>query len=44
MAGALVLGWGIIALAFKWWWFSAVAIVGGAVLLLWSWQRRRGRS
>ena len=38
MAGGLVLGWGIIALAFQWWWFSAVAIAGGAVLLL------RGRS
>ena len=42
MAGALVLGWGIVALAFQWWWFSAVAIVGGAVLQLWGRARRRG--
>jgi hypothetical protein len=34
MAGALLVGWGLIALIFRWWWFSAVLFVGGAALQL----------
>ena len=43
MAGGLVLGYGIIALAFGWWWFSAVTITGGALLLGAARLRRRRR-
>jgi hypothetical protein len=41
MAGGLVLGYGIVALAFGWWWFSAVTIIGGALLLGAARLRRR---
>lgn len=41
MAGALLLGWGLIALVLRWWWFAAVAIAGGALLVTWGRARSR---